>query len=367
MPPAKFAFCRSCNEEHSRPVGRNCRRNKVGDAAVTEVSVAQHVQPALSATPVVGQDAINSSILEKLSAISNQLSSLDGRVRATETSLAGRTTDLVTPTSATVVASTATSTAQNSYATGSTSSIAASQRDISNVVSCSLGVANSNIIPSAEFLKSNDEIQRKVDARFAELHNAQVAFQTTGKLKSQRGGASDVPIKRFVPWPQHYMLVGKEKFRPSYDQLTPIQWISGCIKGALDLCESDRVLALKYFSSLLEDASDFGFEGAKACHAVVLTSMEQDRLNWGDTLELDRLRRQHAQRHTPTPNLQLNGSSNKKSDSKNEGKDFPCKYYNDTHCSRHESHLTKGVWFLHICSKCRGNHKAKNCPGTSKN
>ena len=52
------------------------------------------------------------------------------------------------------------------------------------------------------------------------------------------------------------------------------------------------MFTLKYFSSLLEAASDFRFESAKACHAMVLSTMEQSKLNWSDTLELDRLHRQ---------------------------------------------------------------------------
>ena len=168
---------------------------------------------------------------------------------------------------------------------------------------------------------------------------------------------------------QHYMLVGPNKSRPSYDQLTPIQWMSGCIKGALDLCDSDRVFALKYFSSLLEDASDFSFDSAKACHAVVLSTMEQDKLNWSDTLELDRLRRQHAQRHVAPSQAQrpFEKKASAKFDSGSEVKDMPCKFYNDSHCSKQDSHLTKGIWYVHVCSKCRGNHKAKNCPPGPKN
>ena len=54
------------------------------------------------------------------------------------------------------------------------------------------------------------------------------------------------------------MLVGPDKVRLIYDQLTPIQFMSGCIKGTLDLSNSDRMFALKYFSSLLEDDSDLG-------------------------------------------------------------------------------------------------------------
>ena len=40
----------------------------------------------------------------------------------------------------------------------------------------------------------------------------------------------------------------------------------------------------------MEDASDFGFENARNCHAVVLTTMEADKLDWSNTNELDRIR-----------------------------------------------------------------------------
>ena len=143
-----------------------------------------------------------------------------------------------------------------------------------------------------------------------ELHTSQVSQNATGKLKSQRGGGPDVPIKKFVAWPQHYVLVGSRKERPSYNQLKPTQWMAGVIKGALDLPEPDRMCQLKYLANLLEDASDFSFENAKACHAVGLTTMEQDKLAWSDTLKLHRLRRQHVQRHG-APSQTHNVNSNK--------------------------------------------------------
>ena len=90
------------------------------------------------------------------------------------------------------------------------------------------------------------------------------------------------------------------------------------------------------------------------------------QIEMSDTEELDRLRRQHAQRHgTASDNSRSGG---KKSDNvRNESKDITiCKFYNDSHCSRQDTHFTKGVWYYHICSKCRGSHKAKNCP-SSKN
>ena len=114
----------------------------------------------------------------------------------------------------------------------------------------------------------------------------------------------------------------------------------------------------------MQDAADFSFENAKACHAMVLTTMEFDRISWSETLELDRLRRQHAQRHSNPGQNQKNfkgkGVPNSQGSEKNE---MPCKYFNDGYCSRSESHFTKGTWYLHICIKCRGDHAAstKKC------
>ena len=41
--------------------------------------------------------------------------------------------------------------------------------------------------------------------------------------------------------------------------------MSGCIRGALDLDNSEKDKNLEYLANLLEDASDFCFENAKAC------------------------------------------------------------------------------------------------------
>ena len=83
-----------------------------------------------------------------------------------------------------------------------------------------------------------------------------------------------------MAWPQHYVFVGPEKKRPTYDQLDPVTFMAGCLKGVLDLQEPD-LNNLKYLSDLLQDASDFSFEAAKACHAMVLTTMKfHGRTHW---------------------------------------------------------------------------------------
>ena len=130
----------------------------------------------------------------------------------------------------------------------------------------------------------------------------------------------------------------------------------GCLKSVADLSESDKSHYLTYITDLLQDAADFSFESAKACHTVVLTTMEFDRVSWSDTLELDHLWRQHAQRHNNVP-PSSNTARNKQHKS-NEENEMPCKYFNDGYCSKHESHLTRGTWYLHICMKCKGDHAA---------
>ena len=186
-----------------------------------------------------------------------------------------------------------------------------------------------------------------MDARVQEYQNAQLVGQQ-GKLKLQRGGV-DVPIKKSVGWPQNFVLIGKDKRRPTYDQLSPTLFMAGCIKGALRLPQADKNKKLQYLANLLEDASDFSFEGAKACHAVVLTSMECDELTWQDTYELDRHRRQQAQRH-PSPDSKRQNKQ-KSFQNFNSSSEMVCKYFLDGTCKHHETHVTKGITFKHFCKR----------------
>ena len=67
----------------------------------------------------------------------------------------------------------------------------------------------------------------------------------------------------------------------TYDQLDPVHWMAGCLKCAADISESDRPKHLQYITDLLQDAADFSFESAKAYQAMVLTTMEFDRIRYG--------------------------------------------------------------------------------------
>ena len=128
---------------------------------------------------------------------------------------------------------------------------------------------------------------------------------------------------------------------------------------ALDLPSADKDAKFQYLANLMEDASDFGFDNAKACHAVVLTTMEADKLTWSDTDALDRIRRSKAQRNTPVNGQESTsrGSVDSKArPTKN------CKFFQLNKCGRHEgSHVTAGTLYLHVCERCGGSHTTVSC------
>ena len=52
-----------------------------------------------------------------------------------------------------------------------------------------------------------------------------------------------------------------------------------------------------YLSDLMEDATDFSWQGAKAAHAVLLCEMELGSVTWEDQDRIDRIRRSHVPKH----------------------------------------------------------------------
>ena len=73
----------------------------------------------------------------------------------------------------------------------------------------------------------------------------------------------------------------------NYNQLTLTQWVQGFCRNVLE--ESDRGhrdIMTAYLSDLIEDASDFSWQGAKAAYAVLLCKMEHGSLRWDMVIEL---------------------------------------------------------------------------------
>ena len=151
---------------------------------------------------------------------------------------------------------------------------------------------------------------------------------------------------------------GTARQRISYDQLTLTQWVQGfCCNILEEKSGSRKDLMISYLKDLMEDATDFSWQGAKAAHAVLLCEMERGSLQWEDTGRLDRIRRAHAQKHV---------SSGKSNWGRSDKKPWFCKSYQTNSCAHKKDHEVNGRLNRHICAFCltlgrQSNHSEKNC------
>ena len=72
---------------------------------------------------------------------------------------------------------------------------------------------------------------------------------------------------------------------------------SGCrvfVKIYLNKNPLIEEIMVSYLGDLMEDATDFSWQGAKAAHAVLLCEMERGSFQWKDLDHIDHIRRAHA-------------------------------------------------------------------------
>ena len=86
-------------------------------------------------------------------------------------------------------------------------------------------------------------------------------------------------VKNKVLWPHEAILGGANRQRVTYDQLSLTQWVQGFCKNILEEKSSKtKDTMVSYLSDLMEDATDFTWQGAKAAHAVLMCEMERGTL-----------------------------------------------------------------------------------------
>ena len=80
---------------------------------------------------------------------------------------------------------------------------------------------------------------------------------------------------------------GATRARLTYDQLSMSQWVQGFCRNILDEQEEGRrEQMISYTVDLMEDATDFSWQGAKAAHAVLCCELERGTVSWMIQLEL---------------------------------------------------------------------------------
>ena len=110
---------------------------------------------------------------------------------------------------------------------------------------------------------------------------------------------------------------------------------------------------LDYLREIMEDANDFSWQSAKAVHAVLLCRMEEGKVEWSETIKIDRMRLADVQRF-------YSQTSNISSKPKSESKTAVCHFYQRGMCQNKKDHETLGTFYKHICAM-NTKHMAKDC------
>ena len=98
-------------------------------------------------------------------------------------------------------------------------------------------------IPPPSRLREEARIQEEVQSRLR--HLADNDKPGMAKLKSQTGGSVDVFVNHKVRWPHEFVLSGQNKDRVTYNQLSPVQWMTGfcrIIREQLDMATREHML-----------------------------------------------------------------------------------------------------------------------------
>ena len=81
---------------------------------------------------------------------------------------------------------------------------------------------------SIDFLKNDDEIQRKVQRQLERLQGKQRHTSTGNKtIKSGLHRAGDSAVKQEISWPHHHCFPGPGGQLPEYKELSPLQFMVG--------------------------------------------------------------------------------------------------------------------------------------------
>ena len=78
-----------------------------------------------------------------------------------------------------------------------------------------------------------------------------------------------------MAWPQDTVLGGQNHQWVTYNKLSPTQWVQGFTKNMIEEnCQHTREHMLYYLANIMNEATDFSWQNAKAAHAVLLYDME---------------------------------------------------------------------------------------------
>lgn len=331
------AYCKRCDRSHKRPVGRNCKQTK-NKKDGNKFNLTPPVAPATNhdSLPSMAQPANlsdNAEVLAMLHKIAASQNDIIKRVEKLETSHGP--------------ISTSSPLKDQSYH----SAKSLQQPPSAKVTQPQIikQYEEEGVIPSLQFLRSADEIQKKVNERIQSLEQPMPGY-TGGKttLKSGRFRTAEAHTQKLIPWPHEFSYTGPMRKTVAYDELEPLQFVIGFCRIVLqerDLVNKESML--KYLSKLCQDALDYSWEAARSANACLLTEMERGTVAWRDEAELDNIRSLYMNKNVITGSV-----ANMPSNSPSQTKKNVCHLYNKGTCKKNQDHVTSGVLYKHICAYC---------------
>ena len=341
MPSVNKKFCKKCEERHVPPTGRNCKR-AVEDQVSNSNGLVRDAAVTQAGEGLPDGQQLQWKILEQLEKVNKRLDKVEDKMAVggdTQDSLELSTSKFSTPSSTSTV----------------------KKHKSKRKVQISSDSSSDSDSPNSEVLKS-PQLQKKVDKRIRQLEtSSQCSGRDTCKHKSKHGGNVEVSVKTKVSWPHEPILGGVNRQRINYDQLSLTQWVHGFCQNILDEPSvKRRDVMVAYMGELMEDATDFSWQGAKAANAVLLCEMERGKITWEDQGRIDRIHRAYAQKHVGS------NKSNWPKLGEHTRKPWFCKSFQTGMCASLKDHETNGKLHRHICAFCLSmgkqlQHAEKDC------
>ena len=125
-------------------------------------------------------------------------------------------------------------------------------------------------------------VQQATMQKEAELDSGERLSSKILKTGRDRLGGADHKLI-YVRWPQEAVFIGPDRERVRYDELSQEQWTAGLT--AISAEEPNAAVQknmLAYLAALLQDVCYYSFPAGRGAHALVLSYMEEGRLNWLD-------------------------------------------------------------------------------------
>ena len=215
--------------------------------------------------------------------------------------------------------------------------------------------------PTVQNLRNDSSLQRMVEQRLramgvsargdSDSEDEDRGSSKKGKRKAKSGRVKTAAdfIKVEMEWPHFHVFRGASRKPAKYDEINLAEFVYGYLSIVLESEQSPAIgrRMLQHLRGLMMDTSEYSFEAARNCHAIVMQQLEQTRITWDDADKMVELRKTYAQR----------GHAAEATATANSGREHTrgalfCLKFQEGRCTFHDDHQTSRGMVKHVCAFC---------------